>query len=61
MSKEIKELLDLFGLDTVECILTDMKVEGFIPYKHLTQYDIEHYLDERKGKEVLGNVKTKIN
>jgi hypothetical protein len=49
MNKEIKELLNLFGLETIEGILTDMKSDDFKPYEELTQYDIEYYLDLRKG------------
>lgn len=49
MNKEIKEILDLLSIESMEEMLTDMKIEGFIPYEQLTQFDIEHYLDLRKG------------
>jgi len=58
MNSQLKELYDLFSIETVENCLTELK-ELQLELKQdaqLLQIDLELYLDERKGKEVLNNV-----
>jgi hypothetical protein len=49
----LKELLDLFSIETVENRLTEMKEEDFISFNSNSQLDIEQYLTERKGNLAL--------
>jgi hypothetical protein len=58
MNPEIKELYDDFRIEIIENMLSEMKeIRLFIdvqcPEK---QIELEQYLDERKGNEVLVNV-----
>ena len=62
ISKETKELYDLFSLEVVEMCLTEFKEDIFFNNESnnidkwtVKQNELEFYLDIRKGKGVLGN------
>jgi hypothetical protein len=52
MNKEIKESYNLFSIEVIENILTEMKenefddLQNFLPH---SRKDLEYYLDLRKG------------
>lgn len=51
----IRVLLDSFKIETIENILREMKEDDFKPYLFMTQKDLEHYLDLRKGQICLSS------
>lgn len=55
MNQEIFELLEFFPREIAENLLSEIK-EMAVLYGTVNEHQIEYeqYLDERKGKEVLG-------
>jgi len=53
MNDEIKELYDLFSIETVENVLTEMKEMAMLGYPNPTQIKLEEYLSERRSKGLI--------